>query len=55
MCPSILMVLLEFSSFWSVISLGLFDLLMLAEYASFSIVVGMVVIRFLADVQSFSL
>ena len=55
MCPSILMVLLEFSFFWSVILSGLFNLTLRALYASFSIVAGMAVVRFLADVQSFSL
>ena len=55
MCPSILMVLLEFSFFWSVILLDLFDLTVRAQYASFFIIVGMAVIRFLADVRSFSL
>ena len=55
MCPLTLMVLLEFSFFWSVISSGLFDLTMRAQYASLSIVAGMVVVRFLADVRSFSL
>ena len=46
MCPSILMVLLEFSSFWSVISSSLFDLTVRAQYASFLIVAGMVVVFF---------
>ena len=46
MCPSILMVLLEFSSFWSVMSSGLFDLTVCAQYASFSIVAAMAVVRF---------
>ena len=44
------MVLLEFSSFWSVISLDLFDLTVRAQYASLSIVAGMAVFHFLAGV-----
>ena len=55
MCPSILMVLLEFTFFWSVISLDLFDFTVRSQYASFLIVASMVVVRFLADVRSFSL
>ena len=43
MCPSILMVVLEFSSFWSLISSALFDLTVRAQYASLSIVAGMAV------------
>ena len=49
MCPSILMVVLEFS-FWSVISSGLFDLTVRAQCASLSIVADMAVFRFLARV-----
>ena len=49
------MVVLEFSSFWSVISSGLFDLTVRAQYASLSIVAGMAVFYILAGVQSFSL
>ena len=41
MCPSILKVVLEFSSFCSVISSGLFDLTVCAQYASLLIVAGM--------------
>ena len=48
MCPSILMVEFEFSSFWSVISSGLFNLTARAQYTCFSIVAGMAVVRFLA-------
>ena len=47
MCPSILMVEFEFSSFWSVISSGLFNLTARAQYTCFSIVVGMAVVHFL--------
>ena len=55
MCPLILMVVLEFSSLWSVISSGLFNLTARAQYASFSIVARMAVVRFLGGVRSFSL
>ena len=48
MCPSILMVELEFSSFWSVMSSALFDLSMHAQCASLSIVAGMAVFCLLA-------
>ena len=46
MCPSILMVLLELFSFWSVMLSDLFDLTARTHYASFSIVAAMGVIRF---------
>ena len=45
----------EFSSLWSVISSGIFNWMARAQYASFSIVAGMAVVRFLAGVQSFSI
>ena len=48
MCPSILMVEFEFSSFWSVISSGLFNLSARAQCTCLSIVAGMAVVRFLA-------
>ena len=55
MCPSILMVELEFSSLWNAISLGLFNLMVRAQYTSFSIIVGMAVVHFFVGVRSFSL
>ena len=55
MCPSILMVVLVFSSLWSVILSDLFNLTVRAQYASFSIVANMAVVHFLVGVRSFSL
>ena len=55
MCPSILMVVLEFSSLWSVMSSGFFNSMARAQYASFSIVADMAIISFLAGVRSFSI
>ena len=49
------MSVLEFSSLWSVISLGLLNLTARAQYASFLIVAAMAVVRFLAGVRSLSL
>ena len=49
------MVVLEFSTLWSVISSGLFNLTACAQYASFSIVARMVVVHFLGGIRSFSL
>ena len=40
------MVVLVFSSLWSVILSGLFNSTACAQYASFSIVAGMAVVRF---------
>ena len=44
------MVVLEFSYLWSVISSGLLNLTVCAQYASFSIVAAMAVVRFLVEV-----